>query len=126
MLIHAFVQSSERSRVFGLLFTSGAVRWVAALCWKPETRPFSSEERTIAAVIATILSAHRQRPFEGVAFSGGEPMQQALMKSIHDRMPVLTFGIGTPGIRSKNWPAAATAGALRVGTRIEFLGSTPG
>jgi anaerobic ribonucleoside-triphosphate reductase activating protein len=67
-------------------------------CWNPETHPFAGEEQSIETVTAIVLSAHRERPFEGVTFSGGEPMQQAddllaLMRSIYDRLPTLSFGM---------------------------------
>lgn len=67
-------------------------------CWNPQTHSFSGEDRSIEAATAIVLSAHRERPFEGVTFSGGEPMNQAddllaLMKSIRSRLPTLSLGM---------------------------------
>jgi len=99
MLIHAIVSGS---RVNGpglraVVYLQGCTVGCRS-CWNPQTHPFSGEERTIETVAANVLSAHRERPLEGVTFSGGEPMQQAdellaLMKSIHYRLPALSFGI---------------------------------
>jgi len=99
MLIHAIVPGS---RVNGpgvrvLIYFQGCTL-ACRSCWNPETHRFSGEEQSIEAVTAIVLSAHQERPFEGVTFSGGEPMQQAggllaLMRSIYDRLPVLSFGM---------------------------------
>jgi anaerobic ribonucleoside-triphosphate reductase activating protein len=99
MVIHAIVPGS---RVNGpgvrvLIYFQGCTL-ACRSCWNPETHPFSGEEQSIEAVTAIVLSAYRERPFEGVTFSGGEPMQQAddllaLMKSIRDRQPALSFGM---------------------------------
>lgn len=99
MLIHAIVPGSRvngpglRSVVYFQGCSVGC-----RFCWNPRTHPFSGEERSVEAVAAMVLSAHRERPFDGVTFSGGEPMQQAedlltLMKSIRDRQPALSFGM---------------------------------
>jgi anaerobic ribonucleoside-triphosphate reductase activating protein len=99
MLIHAIVPGS---RVNGpglrvVVYFRGCTVGCRS-CWNPETHPFSGEERSIEAVAAIILSAHRERVLEGVTFSGGEPMQQAedllaSMRSIYDRLPALSFGM---------------------------------
>lgn len=99
MLIHAIVPGS---RVNGpglriVVYFQGCTVGCRS-CWNPETHAFSGEERAIEAVAAIVLSAHRERPFEGVTFSGGEPMQQsadvlALLESIQDRLPALSFGM---------------------------------
>ncbi len=100
MLIHAIVPGSRvngpglRAVVYFQGCTLGC-----PCCWNPETHAFSGEERTTIEVVAAIVpSARRERPFGGLTFSGGEPMQQAedlsaLMKSLHDRLPALSFGM---------------------------------
>jgi anaerobic ribonucleoside-triphosphate reductase activating protein len=60
--------------------------------------PFSGEERASEAITSIVLSAYRERAFEGVTFSGGEPMQQAdellpLIQSLHGWLPTLSFGM---------------------------------
>ena len=99
MLIHAIVRCS---RVNGpglraVVYFQGCTVGCRS-CWNPETHPFAGEERTIEAVTATALAGHRERLFDGVTFSGGEPMQQAadlvtLIESIHNRLPALSFGL---------------------------------
>ncbi|MEZ5399174.1 MAG: 4Fe-4S single cluster domain-containing protein [Bryobacteraceae bacterium] len=100
MLIHAIVPGNRvngpgfRAVVYFQGCTMGC-----RLCWNPETHPFSGEERSIdETVSAIVLPADEERPFEGVTFSGGEPMQQAedllaLIKSIRCRQPALSFGM---------------------------------
>ena len=40
------------------------------LCWNPETHAFSGQERTIEAVTDIVVSAYRERLFEGVVKRG--------------------------------------------------------
>ena len=99
MLIRAIVPGS---RVNGpgvrvLIYFQGCTL-ACRSCWNPETHRFAGEEQSIEAVTAIVLSAHQERPFDGVTFSGGEPMQQAcdllaLIESIHNRLPALSFGM---------------------------------
>src|SRR6266446_5631948 len=68
-------------------------------CWNESTHAFDRRRnRNIAEVTDLVVCAHRERPLEGVTFSGGEPMQQAnaflaLMESLRYRLPHLTFGV---------------------------------
>ena len=99
MLIHGFVSGSRvngpglRAVVYFQGCTLGCRN-----CWNPETHIFAGEERSIAEVTDLVVSAHQERALEGVTFSGGEPMQQAdallaLMESLRDRLPGLSFGM---------------------------------
>ena len=99
MLIHGFVSGS---RVNGpglraVIYFQGCTLGCRN-CWNPETHIFAGEERSIAEVTALVISAHQARALEGITFSGGEPMQQAdtllaLMESLRDRLPRLSFGM---------------------------------
>ena len=99
MLIHGLVSGS---RVNGpglraVIYFQGCTLGCRN-CWNPETHIFSGEERSIGEVTALVVSAHQERALEGVTFSGGEPMQQAnallaLMESLRDRLPGLSFGM---------------------------------
>ena len=67
-------------------------------CWNQASHAFTGEERSIAEVTDLVVSAHRERPLEGITFSGGEPIQQAnallaLMESLRDQLPQLSFGM---------------------------------
>ena len=99
MLIHGLVSGS---RVNGpglraVIYFQGCTLGCRN-CWNPETHIFEGEERSIAEVTALVVSAHQERALEGITFSGGEPMQQAdtllaLMESLRDRLPRLSFGM---------------------------------
>jgi len=99
MLIHELVSGS---RVNGpglraVIYFQGCTLGCRS-CWNPETHIFAGEERSIAEVTALVVSAHQERALEGITFSGGEPMQQAdtllaLMESLRDRLPRLSFGM---------------------------------
>jgi len=99
MLVHGFVSGS---RVNGPGLRAVAYFQGCSLkcpnCWNPDTHAFTGPERTIAEVAESVGSAHREYRLEGVTFSGGEPMQQAvelltLMESVRDRLPGLSFGM---------------------------------
>jgi anaerobic ribonucleoside-triphosphate reductase activating protein len=67
-------------------------------CWNPESHTFAGEERTSVEVANLVVSAHQERPLDGVTFSGGEPMQQAdaliaLMEMLRARITGLSFGM---------------------------------
>jgi anaerobic ribonucleoside-triphosphate reductase activating protein len=99
MLIHGFVGGS---RVNGpglraVVYFQGCTLGCRD-CWNPETHAFAGKERSIAEVAGLVVSAHQERALEGVTFSGGEPMQQAdallaLIESLRDRLPGLSFGM---------------------------------
>jgi anaerobic ribonucleoside-triphosphate reductase activating protein len=98
MLIHGLVTGSRvngpglRAVVYFQGCTLGC-----RFCWNKDTHTFSGEERSVDDVTHSVLCAHHERPLDGVTFSGGEPMQQAdallaLMESLRDRLPALSFG----------------------------------
>jgi anaerobic ribonucleoside-triphosphate reductase activating protein len=99
MLIHSFVRGS---RVNGpglraVVYFQGCTLSCRD-CWNPETHAFAGRDRSIAEVTDWVVSAHEERALEGVTFSGGEPVQQAdallaLIESLRDRLPGLTFGM---------------------------------
>ena len=99
MLIHSFVSGS---RVNGpglraVVYFQGCTLGCRD-CWNPETHAFAGKERSIAEVADLVVSAHQACALEGVTFSGGEPMQQAeallaLVESLRDRLPELSFGM---------------------------------
>jgi len=67
-------------------------------CWNPDSHAFAGEERTSEEVANWVVLAHRERPLDGVTFSGGEPMQQAdellaLMETLRPRLSGLSFGM---------------------------------
>src|SRR5262249_21184815 len=64
----------------------------------PRTHGFTGTDRSVAEVGDVILSAHHERPLDGVTFSGGEPMQQAedllaLIEWLRERLHGLSFGM---------------------------------
>jgi anaerobic ribonucleoside-triphosphate reductase activating protein len=99
MMIHSFVTGS---RVNGpglraVVYFQGCTLGCRD-CWNPETHAFAGKERSIAEVADLVVSAHQECALEGVTFSGGEPMQQAeallaLIESLRDRLPGLSFGM---------------------------------
>jgi anaerobic ribonucleoside-triphosphate reductase activating protein len=99
MVVHGFVSGS---RVNGpglraVVFFQGCTLGCRD-CWNPESHTFAGEERTSAEVANWVVSAHQECALEGVTFSGGEPMQQAdallaLMETLRDRIPGLSFGM---------------------------------
>ena len=99
MLIHSFVSGSRVNGpgLRGVVYFQGCTLGCRG-CWNPETHAFTGKERSIAEVADLVVSAHQERALEGVTFSGGEPMQQsdallALIESLRDRMPRLSFGM---------------------------------
>jgi anaerobic ribonucleoside-triphosphate reductase activating protein len=99
MLIHGFVSGSRvngpglRAVVYFQGCTLGCRN-----CWNPDTHTFTGNEHSTAEVTDLVVSAHQERPLEGVTFSGGEPMQQAddllaLIESLRNRLPELSFGM---------------------------------
>jgi anaerobic ribonucleoside-triphosphate reductase activating protein len=101
MLIHGLVSGSRvngpglRAVVYFQGCTLGCQN-----CWNRETHALSGEEWNIAEVTALVVSAQQERALEGITFSGGEPMQQAepllaLMESLRDQLPGLSFGMYT-------------------------------
>ena len=99
MLIHGFVNGSlvNGPGLRAVIYFQGCTLGCRD-CWNPESHTFAGEERSIEEVTDLIVSAHQERALEGVTFSGGEPMQQAdallaLIESLRDRLPGLSFGM---------------------------------
>jgi anaerobic ribonucleoside-triphosphate reductase activating protein len=99
MLIHGFVGPS---RVNGpglraVVFFQGCTLGCAG-CWNPDTHEFRGVEQNAVEVTERVIAVHRVNALEGVTFSGGEPMQQAvalweLIRRLRQTVPNLTFGI---------------------------------
>lgn len=99
MLIHGFVGAS---RVNGpglraVVYFQGCSLGCRS-CWNPKSHPFIGDEHSVEEVAGWVLSANLDTALDGVTFSGGEPMQQAgdllaLVESLRDRLPGLSFGL---------------------------------
>jgi len=79
MLIHGFV---SYSRVNGpglraVVYFQGCNLGCAS-CWNPATHAFTGLSHEAQDVAEQVAGAHQTQFIEGVTFSGGEPMQQAL------------------------------------------------
>ena len=79
MLIHGFV---AHSRVNGpgmraVVYFQGCNLGCVG-CWNPATHAFAGTSRVVQDLAEQVAVAHRTQALEGVTFSGGEPMQQAL------------------------------------------------
>ena len=79
MLIHGFV---AHSRVNGpgmraVVYFQGCNLGCVG-CWNPATHAFTGLPRGPQDVAEQVASAHQTHAIDGVTFSGGEPMQQAL------------------------------------------------
>jgi len=79
MLIHGFV---AHSRVNGpgmraVVYFQGCNLGCAG-CWNPATHSFVGPPREVQDVAEQVAAAHGAHFIDGVTFSGGEPMQQAL------------------------------------------------
>src|SRR5262245_24598549 len=79
MLIHGFV---SHTRVNGpglraVVYFQGCNLGCAG-CWNPATHAFAGRSCGLQDVAEQVAAADRIRAIEGVTFSGGEPMQQAL------------------------------------------------
>ena len=79
MLIHGFV---AHSRVNGpgmraVVYFQGCNLGCAG-CWNPATHAFVGPPRGVQDVAEQVAAAHQTHAIDGVTFSGGEPMQQAL------------------------------------------------
>lgn len=79
MLIHGFIAPSRvngpgmRAVVYFQGCNLGCVG-----CWNPTTHAFTGLPRGLQDVAEQVAVAHKTYFLEGVTFSGGEPMQQAL------------------------------------------------
>jgi anaerobic ribonucleoside-triphosphate reductase activating protein len=79
MLIHGFVAHSQVNGpgMRAIVYLQGCNLGCAG-CWNPATHAFVGPPREAADVAEQIAAAHQTHSIEGVTFSGGEPMQQAL------------------------------------------------
>jgi anaerobic ribonucleoside-triphosphate reductase activating protein len=82
MLIHGFVAHSQVNGpgVRAIVYFQGCNLGCAS-CWNPATHAFtgpSRDDEEVEEVAEQIADAHRTHAIDGVTFSGGEPMQQAL------------------------------------------------
>lgn len=79
MLIHGFVAHSQVNGpgTRAIVYLQGCNLGCAG-CWNPATHAFVGPPREAADVAEQIAAAHQTHFIEGVTFSGGEPMQQAL------------------------------------------------
>jgi len=79
MLIHGFVAHSQVNGpgVRSVVYFQGCNLGCAS-CWNPATHAFVGPPRGVEGVAEQVAAAHQTQFIEGVTFSGGEPMQQAL------------------------------------------------
>ena len=79
MLIHGFVSHSRVNGpgVRAVVYCQGCNLGCAS-CWNPATHAFTGLSREVEDVAEQIAGADRTHAIDGVTFSGGEPMQQAL------------------------------------------------
>jgi anaerobic ribonucleoside-triphosphate reductase activating protein len=79
MLIHGFVAHSQVNGpgVRAVIYFQGCNLGCAS-CWNPATHAFTGLSREAHDIAERVAAAHWSHTIEGVTFSGGEPMQQAL------------------------------------------------
>jgi len=79
MLIHGFVAHSQVNGpgVRAVVYFQGCNLGCDG-CWNPATHAFVGPSRGVQEVAEQVAAAHSSHALEGVTFSGGEPMQQAL------------------------------------------------
>ena len=99
MLIHGIV---AHSRVNGpgmraVVYFQGCNLGCAG-CWNPATHAFVGPPRGVQDVAGQVAAAHRTHAIDGVTFSGGEAMQQALdlldlIRLLKRARPALSIGM---------------------------------
>ena len=79
MLIHGFVSHSRVNgpSVRAVVYFQGCNLGCAS-CWNPATHAFTGLSHEAQDVAEQVAGAHQTQFIEGVTFSGGEPMQQAV------------------------------------------------
>ncbi len=99
MLIHGFVAHSlvNGPGVRAVVYFQGCNLGCAS-CWNPATHAFVGPPRGVQDVAEQVAAAHRIRVIDGVTFSGGEPLQQALdlldlIRLLKRTWPELSIGI---------------------------------
>ena len=101
MLVHAIMPAS---RVNGpglrcVVFAQGCNLGCPG-CWNSWGHTFRGTEFAVEKILAEVVNRHRQHSFDGVTFSGGEPMQQAedldmLLQGLRSALPRLSIGMFT-------------------------------
>jgi anaerobic ribonucleoside-triphosphate reductase activating protein len=99
MLIHGFVAHSRVNGpgVRAVVYLQGCNLGCAS-CWNPATHSFTGLSRGAQDIAEQVAAAHRARVIDGVTFSGGEPMQQALdlmdlIRLLKRTQPELSIGM---------------------------------
>ena len=79
MLIHGFIAHSQVNGpgVRAVVYFQGCNLGCVG-CWNPATHAFAGLSHETQDVAEQVASAHQTQAIDGVTFSGGEPMQQAL------------------------------------------------
>ena len=79
MLIHGFIAHSRVNGpgVRAVVYFQGCNLGCDG-CWNPATHAFVGPPRGVQDVVEQVAAAHQAHFLDGVTFSGGEPMQQAL------------------------------------------------
>ncbi len=112
MLLHALLPVSRANGpgLRAVVFFQGCVLHCPG-CWNPETHAVRGTDVTVSDVVERVMEAHSRELLEGVTFSGGEPMHQAvalaeLMAQIRRADAGLSFGMFT-GYRESELEAGA-------------------
>ena len=99
MLIHGFVAHSRVNGpgVRSVVYFQGCNLGCAG-CWNPATHPFVGPPHGVQDVAEQVAAASRSRVIDGVTFSGGEPLQQALdlldlIRLLKRTRPALSIGM---------------------------------
>jgi len=99
MLLHAILPASRANGpgLRAVVFFQGCSLGCEK-CFNPHTHGFQGAESTPEDVVDALIYTYGQQVFEGVTFSGGEPMQQAgsllaLMQLLRGSTPGLSFGM---------------------------------
>src|SRR5712691_4151892 len=99
MLIHGFVAHSRVNGpgVRSVVYFQGCNLGCAS-CWNPATHAFVGPPCRVQDVAEQVAVAHRTHFTEGITFSGGEPMQQALdllglIRRLKRARPELSIGM---------------------------------
>ena len=99
MLIHGFVAHSRVNGpgVRAVVYFQGCNLGCGS-CWNPATHAFTGLSHEAEDVAEQVAAAHRTSVLDGVTFSGGEPMQQALdlldlMRLLKRTRPDLSIGM---------------------------------
>jgi anaerobic ribonucleoside-triphosphate reductase activating protein len=99
MLIHGFVAHSQVNGpgVRAVIYCQGCNLGCAS-CWNPATHAFTGLSCEVEDVADQVAAAHRTHEIDGVTFSVGEPMQQALelldlIRLLEHARPELSIGM---------------------------------